>query len=245
MDQQQPAQQQVQEEKKQPVAPFPAPPPFWKHFTTANIARLEELEASHNDGDPPLKLPLDLTFLRPPLPPSAETQLYHAFDVYHQVDFKVLPPAPGTLLFDPEKKNLNHAVLLTQLTKSVLLNFLELLTILSASPSARGEKVEDIRRLMTNIHVVINMYRPHQARESVKEMLQEMLEDGQKEMERCDAAKERVHEFLEEVQGWQHSTEETNGTTDLENKAAVTTAGDERLQQARRLWKMVHEIADE
>ena len=29
------------------TAPFPAPPPFWKHFTTENISRLEAIIEAH------------------------------------------------------------------------------------------------------------------------------------------------------------------------------------------------------
>ena len=54
-----------------PNAPFPAPPPFWKHFTQENIAKLKAIEDS-TEGSEHLKaaLPLELKYLRPPTPPA-------------------------------------------------------------------------------------------------------------------------------------------------------------------------------
>ena len=53
-----------------PNAPFPAPPPFWKHFTTENIAKLKAIDDAPEDSEhsKPI-LPLELQYLRPPSPP--------------------------------------------------------------------------------------------------------------------------------------------------------------------------------
>lgn len=69
------------------AAAFPAPPPFYKHFTPENIKRLRELQTEQQDarGDEhisertldPSKLPLELSYLIPPSPPTAGT--YRSF----------------------------------------------------------------------------------------------------------------------------------------------------------------------
>lgn len=58
---------------------FPAPPPFYKSFTTENVARLNDLR----DRDPDLKdLPTELQNL---LPPPAPTTPYRSFGELHEV----------------------------------------------------------------------------------------------------------------------------------------------------------------
>ena len=142
-----------------------------------------------------------------------------------------------------------------RLTKSLLLNFLELITILSETPTDYEEKVEDIRRLMINVHAVINMYRPHQARENVKEMLEGMLEDGRSEVEECERVKGEVGRFLGEVEGWKQKSEghaavegamEVNGNKGPSRMAMGEDGfSEEKLEEARRMWKMMDEIRNE
>lgn len=54
-----------------------------------------------------------------------------------------------------------------------MVNFLDLLDLLIQSPdsSRRAEKVEDISLLFIHIHHLLNEFRPHQARETVRVML--------------------------------------------------------------------------
>jgi len=62
---------------------------------------------------------------------------------------------------------------LRKLNHSILLNFLDLIDILIKCPegSERGKKTEDINLLFINMHHLINEFRPHQARESLRSML--------------------------------------------------------------------------
>ncbi len=136
-----------------------------------------------------------------------------------------------------------------RLTKSLLLNFLELITILSEAPTEYEEKVEDIRRLMINVHAVINMYRPHQARENVKEMLEGVLEEGRREAGECERVKREVGGFLEEVEGWRKNEEggmevDEHGDGRKEVKDG-NGFGEEKLEEARRMWRLMDEIGKE
>lgn len=77
-----------QQQSKALSAAFPAPPPFYKHFTQDNRSKLEELRGQQAGDDSekaqpldPEKLPQELRYLIPPNPPSTGT--YHSFgDVY-------------------------------------------------------------------------------------------------------------------------------------------------------------------
>lgn len=63
-----------------------------------------------------------------------------------------------------ELKKLNH---------SLLVNFLDLLDLLVNCPDSpkRTEKVDDISVLFIHIHHLLNEFRPHQARETLRVML--------------------------------------------------------------------------
>ena len=56
---------------------------------------------------------------------------------------------------------------------SVLVNFLDLIDILIKTPESpkRDEKIEDINLLFIHMHHLINEFRPHQARETLRVML--------------------------------------------------------------------------
>ena len=83
-------------------APFPAPPPFFKHFTSENIAKVEELQKTHTESAPknaPLSYPASFTlppdlraatlsYHNPPLPPPDGA--YRLFGQNHNVRLQLL-----------------------------------------------------------------------------------------------------------------------------------------------------------
>ena len=124
--------------------------------------------------------------------------------------------------------------------------------MLSEAPTEYEEKIDDIRRLMVNIHAVINMYRPHQARENVKEMLEGMLEDGRRGVEECERVKGEIGQFLEEVEGWREKSKgqseelmQVNGHEIERKEQQGDGVSEEKLQEAKRLWRLMDEIGNE
>jgi mediator of RNA polymerase II transcription subunit 7 len=75
-----------------------------------------------------------------------------------------------------DAKHYDRALELKRLAKSLLLNFLELTGVLSRNPTFAEAKMADLRTLFINMHHILNEYRPHQARESAIEMMQEHLD---------------------------------------------------------------------
>ncbi|KAF9204420.1 Mediator of RNA polymerase II transcription subunit 7 [Haplosporangium sp. Z 27] len=71
-----------------------------------------------------------------------------------------------------ELKKLNH---------SAVFNFLQLVHTLSTSPSEFAMKVDQIRVIFINMHHILNEYRPHQARETLKLMMEDQLRRKKKE----------------------------------------------------------------
>jgi len=70
-------------------------------------------------------------------------------------------------------KDLDRKKELRKLNHSILMNFLDLLDMLIKCPesSKREEKLDDINLLFIHVHHLINEYRPHQARETLRVML--------------------------------------------------------------------------
>ncbi|KAJ9657438.1 Mediator of RNA polymerase II transcription subunit 7 [Neophaeococcomyces mojaviensis] len=275
LDQQQPPGEPINQTI--PRSPYPAPPPFWKHFTSTNLSRLEVAEAQESFDA--AELPYELLVLRPPPPPKTPDQQYTTFNIPHHVVPRPTLPVPppdqpdGILLFKPEDlihppqdstgaTARPHARLLSRLTKSLLLNFLELTTIMAENPRGYSgqltedpqfywaEKINDIGVLTENIAAVINLLRPHQARESVKTMLENRLIEGREEMQRAGEVRLKVEEFLQEVEnnGKLLSADDTSMSVDTNgvNGNGIYAGGDKdklaEIEKARRLWAILDDL---
>ncbi|KAF3048668.1 Mediator of RNA polymerase II transcription subunit 7 [Didymella keratinophila] len=82
------------EENTVPLQPYPDPPPFFRHFTTENLKRLQDIEDEASNGvelsigdvntgsklssEQILALPTELRYLIPP-PPPADEEPFHVF----------------------------------------------------------------------------------------------------------------------------------------------------------------------
>ena len=114
--------------------------------------------------------------------------------------------------YDPKKelKKLNH---------SIFVSFLDLLDILIKSPSShkRQEKIDDLTLLFINMHHLINEFRPHQARETLRVMLE------QQRTQRLETA-ERFQKHLESVQALvQSAVQKLPEDSDLDSKLVIKT----------------------
>jgi len=151
----------------QGVSAFPMPPvQYVSNYSDENIKR----------GKAP-----------PPPPPIQDN--YCMFGAQFSADDAIIRPleASGCRRLYPH--NYDHKRELKKLNHSILVNFLDLLDVLIRAPESakRGEKLEDINLLFINMHHLINEFRPHQARETLRVMM---------EMQRNQRA-EVAHKFQE------------------------------------------------
>jgi mediator of RNA polymerase II transcription subunit 7 len=96
-----------------------------------------------------------------------------------------------------DAKHYDRAFELKRLAKSLLLNFLELTGILARSPADAEAKIKDLRTLFINIHHILNEYRPHQARESAIEMMQDHLDRTRTETAAIRTQVDKARKVLE------------------------------------------------
>ncbi|KAK2850655.1 hypothetical protein FQN49_005448 [Arthroderma sp. PD_2] len=193
------------------TAAFPPPPPFWKHFSQGNLSKLADAKRQarpEDDGEKTkskdwtpaelraLDVAPELRYLVPPEPPTTDYVLFG--------ETQQLSPNPPSLtdqgitqLYPSSSPTSGHAYHLTKISKSLLLNFLELTGILSIAPEHAEEKLEMIRTLFINAYHLLNLYRPHQARESLGGLIEQRIEMAREEVKHMEEVEGRVTGWLE------------------------------------------------
>ncbi|KAM0250505.1 hypothetical protein ACHAQJ_008596 [Trichoderma viride] len=238
------------EEQQEPhslSSTFPNPPDFWKAFTPDKVAKIEELRRTHatdEDGADSVRipdLPEDLITLQPP--PEPADGRWRVFGDQYMLDDK-LPtleeqgienlPVTGS----SEAKDVKHydrAFELKRLAKSLLLNFLELTGIMARSPADAEAKIKDLRTLFINIHHILNEYRPHQARESAMEMMQDHLDRTRTETAAIRTQVDKARKVLEGLGSLDLSSFKMEGENlAVRDTAASTTTAITGTKEERR-----------
>ncbi|KAL7931514.1 MED7 domain-containing protein [Trichoderma chlorosporum] len=198
-----------QQEPHSLASTFPNPPDFWKEFTPDRIAEIAELRrgqaADGEDVDNVRipNLPEHLTALQPP--PEPVDGRWRVFGDQYMLDDKLptleeqgienLPATASSSAKDA--KHYDRAFELKRLTKSLLLNILELVGTLARNAAGAEDKIADNRTILINIHHILNEYRPHQARESAIEMMQDHLDRTRTETAAIRTQVDKARKVLE------------------------------------------------
>ncbi|KAL7800783.1 MED7 domain-containing protein [Trichoderma afarasin] len=198
-----------QQEPHSLASTFPNPPDFWKEFTPERIAEIIELRraqaADGEDVDSVLipNLPEHLRALQPP--PEPADGRWRVFGDQYMLDDKLptleeqgienLPATASSSAKDA--KHYDRAFELKRLTKSLLLNFLEMVGTLARNAGDAEAKIADLRTILINIHHILNEYRPHQARESAIEMMQDHLDRTRTETAAIRTQVDKARKVLE------------------------------------------------
>lgn len=189
---------------------YPPPPPYVKFFTQENVDKLDGylqfMVPGELDGDEqPATCALD--FLVPP--PMPKSKQYRAFGSVWQVKDQLpdLESMGLTQLYKKQQDDNSGSTdyqykiqELRKLLKSLLLNYLELVGVLSINPELYEQKVENIKTILVNIHHLLNAYRPHQSRESLIMLLEGQLEYKRGEIEHIKEVCQQVRDKLEQIQ---------------------------------------------
>lgn len=143
-----------------------------------------------------------------PPPPPATNDTYQMFGVTFHADDAIIRPLESQGIRRLYPQNFDHRRELKKLNHSVLTNFLDLLEILIQCPESqkRQEKIDDISLLFIHMHHLINEFRPHQARETLRVMMEvqkrqtlETCDRFQRHLEKCvDVIKQALNSLPEQ-----------------------------------------------
>ncbi|CAK6967752.1 mediator of RNA polymerase II transcription subunit 7 [Scomber scombrus] len=134
-----------------------------------------------------------------PKPPPPIRDSYMMFGNQFQCDDLIIRPLESQGIERLHPVQFDHKRELKKLNMSILVNFLDLLDILIKSPGSikREEKLEDLKLLFVHMHHLINEYRPHQARETLRVMMEVQKRQRLETAERFQKHLERVVEMIQ------------------------------------------------
>jgi len=134
-----------------------------------------------------------------PKPPPPIRDSYMMFGNQFQCDDLIIRPLESQGIERLHPMQFDHKRELKKLNMSILVNFLDLLDILIKSPGSikREEKLEDLKLLFVHMHHLINEYRPHQARETLRVMMEVQKRQRLETAERFQKHLERVVEMIQ------------------------------------------------
>lgn len=149
-------------------------------------------------------------------------------------------PAPATDNESSPKpaQPLNHAYYLFNISKSLLLNFLEFVGILSVFPEQFESKVEDLRNLFINAHHLLNLYRPHQARESLIMMMEEQLDRTREEIREMDSVKAEIEGVMEQLKA---EGTDADAALQANNGGKSSTSVEKSTDESQLVWDLMNE----
>jgi mediator of RNA polymerase II transcription subunit 7 len=106
---------------------------------------------------------------------------------------------PSTDSSSSASSTLDRQRYLFRFLRSILIAYIELLGIVAVNPTSeqKDDKLKDILTMVTNMHALINEYRPHQARETLIREMERQVERKKKEIDGVRRMKDRVSEVLE------------------------------------------------
>ncbi|KAG0032120.1 Mediator of RNA polymerase II transcription subunit 7 [Podila clonocystis] len=167
---------------QQQSSAFPAPPYYFQRYAQPNLALLEKAKAEPDHPDvtqAAAELPFPLLALEPP--PPVKSGVYWLFGRPWPIqDNLTTLEEQGCEQLYP-KGEIDRVKELKKLNHSAVFNFLELVHTLASSPQEFAAKVDQIRLIFINMHHILNEYRPHQARETMRLMMQEQLDRKKRE----------------------------------------------------------------
>jgi len=173
---------------------------------------------------------------RAPSPPKPNVDSYTMFGSQYHADDPIIRPLESQNIRRLYPQNYDHKRELKKLNHSILVNFLDMLDILIRCPDTnkREEKKEDISLLFIHTHHLINEFRPHQARETLRVMLDVQKRQRIETTERFQKQLERVMEML------QQTTSNLPDTADMDCKLLVPTESISIMEEKEAVEKEEH-----
>nr|CAG4648280.1 EOG090X0EJA [Moina brachiata]SVE93286.1 EOG090X0EJA [Moina brachiata] len=142
---------------------------------------------------------------RIPRPPPPITDGYSMFGNPYHTDDPVIRPLESQNIRRLYPNNYDHRRELKKLNHSITASFLDLVDICIRNPEseARAAKIDDLTLLFIHMHHLVNEFRPHQARETLRVMLEQQkrqrLEIAERFRRHFDKACEIVQQAVNSI----------------------------------------------
>lgn len=191
---------------------YTPPPLFYKYFTDDNV---EKVAQGSQEGE--------LKFLIPPAKPPGTH--YRGYGNIWSFEDKLpkLSEMGYTQLYEDTNQTQNSQVKINELhklLKSLLVNFIELIGVMTKNPEDFHVKIEDLKVVLININHILNSYRPHQSRELLIMLIKSRIEEKRGEIARIEqvlgSIKESLGTILTKREILDEKVEEDVGGLDVE-----------------------------
>lgn len=135
---------------------------------------------------------------RAPLPPPPIQDTYTMFGNSFNNEDSIIRPLESQGFKRLYPQHFDRKKELKKLNHSLLVNFLDLIDLLVNYPDSprRTEKIEDLSLLFVHIHHLLNEFRPHQARETLRVMLEVQKRQRIETAQRFQKHLERVRDIV-------------------------------------------------
>ncbi|CAB0028717.1 unnamed protein product [Trichogramma brassicae] len=136
---------------------------------------------------------------RAPRPPLPVHDNYTMFGNIFNAEDPIIRPLEAQGIKRLYPQHFDRRRELKKLNHSLIVNFLDLIDILNLCPesSKRAEKVEDLSLLFIHIHHLLNEFRPHQARETLRVMMEMQKRQRVETSIRFQKQLEKVQEIVQ------------------------------------------------
>nr|CAG4643533.1 EOG090X0EJA [Ilyocryptus agilis] len=138
---------------------------------------------------------------RTPRPPPPITDGYSMFGNPYHTDDAVIRPLESQNIRRLYPNNYDHRRELKKLNHSVTASFLDLVDICIRNPEseARAAKIDDLTLLFIHMHHLVNEFRPHQARETLRVMMEQQKRQRLEITERFRRHFEKAWELVQQA----------------------------------------------
>ncbi|KAH8723023.1 mediator of RNA polymerase II transcription subunit 7 [Phaeosphaeriaceae sp. PMI808] len=147
---------------------------------------------------------------------------------------------PSTDAASSASSTLDRQRYLFRFLRSILVAYIELLGIVAVNPTSehKDQKLKDILTMVTNMHALINEYRPHQARETLIREMERQLERKQKEIEGVRKMKDKVGQVLE---GFGREVP-SDKSEDKSQETVMKSESEKKREIQRQAWQAMDEL---
>lgn len=98
-------------------------------------------------------------------------------------------------------------------------------------------KVDDLRSLFVNAHHLLNLYRPHQARESLILMMEQQLQRSREEIQQMDKVRLEIESLLDQLQTEGGQVDSTKQSPEDTDPSGDTTTS--KMEKSRLVWNLL------